>query len=115
MTLVLPPPSLLSLPPFLPPRRRDHLADEACSRSYSRCTTAPSRCPPPPTASTSSALCVVSQLPLPRILPTMREIARPMAERLAEVLKGARGAADAAQILEQLCQLLRDVRPAEKR
>ena len=54
---------------------------------------------------------VVSQLPPAQILPAMQAIVQPRVTRLREVLGQSGGAPEVANLLEELCALLRGVSP----
>jgi len=54
---------------------------------------------------------VVSNLALPQILPAMMAISEPLLTRMQSVLEQGSGATEVANMLEQLCALLRSVSP----
>jgi len=55
---------------------------------------------------------VVSQMDLPKIMPAMHTIAEPLLAQLHAALEAGGRASDVANVLEQLCALLKEVRPS---
>ena len=57
---------------------------------------------------------VVSQMPLHQVLPAMQAIAHPLLTRLREILQSGNSVvSEVAQLLDQICSLLREVSPTE--
>jgi len=57
---------------------------------------------------------VVSQMPLPQVLPAMQSIAHPLLARLRDGLQnGTSSVSEVSQLLDQICSLLREVSPSE--
>mmetsp|Transcript_46187 Transcript_46187/g.76370 ORF Transcript_46187/g.76370 Transcript_46187/m.76370 type:complete len:952 (-) Transcript_46187:199-3054(-) len=56
---------------------------------------------------------VVSQMPLPRVLPAMTAIAEPLIIKMQAALENGANATEVANSLEQLCALLRGVSPSQ--
>jgi len=54
---------------------------------------------------------VVSQMPLAQVLPAMQAIAHPLLTKLQQLLHTGSGVGEVAQLLDQICSLLREVSP----